>query len=144
MGFHLNALVNHITAKKKSHDFVEMVVHHLVTFYLYGFSYLSNCFIGAVIAVLHDVADIFVCIARFWGESKWTWPGGVALIITIILWGYTRCIVFPKIIYVIYEVPVYAVGVYNKPIFIFLLTCLLVLHFYWIFLLIKMMLIFLI
>jgi hypothetical protein len=42
-----------------------MVVHHIVTMVLYLGYFLANMHvIGAFVAVLHDVSDIFISIAR--------------------------------------------------------------------------------
>lgn len=42
------------------HDYMEMMLHHIVTMFLYGFSYLVNMTLGgAVVMYLHDIADIF-------------------------------------------------------------------------------------
>lgn len=38
-----------------------MLIHHIVTILLMGFSYTTSFFrIGAVIVLVHDVADIFL------------------------------------------------------------------------------------
>lgn len=58
--YHLGQLVTH-SLKKRNNDFIEMGFHHLVTVYLMIGSYLMNAMeCGAVIAFLHDTADIFV------------------------------------------------------------------------------------
>lgn len=58
MGYHLGSLVMHFVGPRKN-DFVEMGLHHLVALYLFGGCYLTNIWeIGAVIAFVHDVADM--------------------------------------------------------------------------------------
>ena len=46
-------------------------MHHLVTVYLYGFSYMSNTLIGAPVAFLHNWADVCVSFTRIWSESDY-------------------------------------------------------------------------
>lgn len=114
-----------------------MLLHHLVTMYLYGFSFMTNTLIGGVIAYLHDMADIWVTLLRIWGESvyqKFVLP---TYIMTVLTWAYSRVIVLPYIIYLIYTIPKFAVSPYIAPIFIFLLSCLVVMHVYWLALIIR-------
>ena len=59
MGYHLHMLIHH-SLDNVRHDYMEMMLHHIVTMFLYGFSYLVNTTLGgAVIMYLHDIADIF-------------------------------------------------------------------------------------
>ena len=47
-------------------DFINMVVHHVCTVSLLGFSYVTNfSHVGAVILFLHNQSDIFVYVTRF-------------------------------------------------------------------------------
>lgn len=71
MGYHLGSLLNHILAKKKQKDHLEMMFHHLITFYLYAFSYQTNTLIGPVIALIHDMSDILVNWTRTWSETEY-------------------------------------------------------------------------
>jgi len=72
MGFHLGALLNQLIFEdREKSDFIEMTLHHLVTVYLYGFSYMSNVFIGAPVAFLHNWADVIVSFTRVWAESEY-------------------------------------------------------------------------
>jgi hypothetical protein len=72
MGYHIGSLLNHMLAKKKHNDYIEMMFHHLVTAYLYSFSYMTNTLIGAVVAYLHDFTDIFVSWTRVWAETEYS------------------------------------------------------------------------
>jgi hypothetical protein len=59
MGYHLQCLLHHMSDHVR-HDYMEMMLHHIVTMFLYGFSYLVNMTLGgAVVMYLHDIADIF-------------------------------------------------------------------------------------
>ena len=57
MGYHTGGLVVHWFEERRG-SFVEMALHHIVTFYLYAGMYYYNVWtIGGVIAFLHDIAD---------------------------------------------------------------------------------------
>lgn len=64
-GYHFSELLRHVLFSDRKSDFEEMVVHHVVTLALYGGYFLGNMHcIGAFIAVLHDISDIFISMAR--------------------------------------------------------------------------------
>lgn len=118
-----------------------MMFHHLVTFYLYSFSYMSNTLIGAVIAYIHDVADIGVTWTRAWSESKYGLFTAISFIITLVFWFYTRLLMLPWCIYMAtVKLEVYVYSPYVQPIFGFLLTCLFCLHIYWFILCVRIVL----
>ena len=59
MGYHLHMLLHHVMDHVR-HDYVEMMLHHIVTMFLYGFSFMMNMTLaGAVVMYLHDIADVF-------------------------------------------------------------------------------------
>jgi len=64
MSYHTGALIVHLFDVRKN-DFLEMLLHHTVTMYLYGFSYMFNVWETAtVIAYLHDCCEITVSLTR--------------------------------------------------------------------------------
>ena len=69
MGYHVHALFHQIICNSKSNDYYEMILHHLVTIYLFIFSYIGNLLVGALVAFVHDISDIFVCWSRTFGET---------------------------------------------------------------------------
>lgn len=132
MGYHVGSLLHHAFSHKKANDYLEMMFHHLVTFYLYAFSYMTNTLIGAVIAFIHDIADVGVCWTRIWSESTYKKTTAISFILTLVAWFYTRLTMLPWCIYVAtIKLEVYACSPYVQPIFGFLLTCLFCLHIYW-------------
>lgn len=100
MGYHIGSLLHHFLAHKKSNDYLEMMFHHLVTFYLYAFSYMTNTLIGAVIAYIHDIGDIGVTWTRSWSESNYKRFTAYSFILTLFAWFYTRLTMLPWCIYV--------------------------------------------
>ena len=132
MGYHLGGLLNHMFAKKKHNDFIEMMFHHLVTAYLFAFSYMTNTLIGAVVALIHDVSDVFVSWTRVWAETNCKRVTAYSFVITQVVWFYSRIYWLGQAIYVsTIKLEAYAANPYVQPIFGFLLACLLVLHVYW-------------
>jgi len=99
MGYHIGSLLHHMFAQKKANDYLEMMFHHLITFYLYAFSYMSNTLIGAVIAFIHDIGDIGVTWTRAWSESNYKRTTAYSFILTLIAWFYTRLFMLPWCIY---------------------------------------------
>ena len=72
-----------------------MMFHHLVTLYLYSFSYLTNTLIGAVIAYIHDIGDAFVSLTRVFAESEYKKTTAATFTLTLIVWFYTRLWMLP-------------------------------------------------
>ena len=134
MGFHLYNMLKLLLNPIKTSDFVEMVCHHIVTLFLFGFSYMMNTPIGGVISLIHDISDVMICVCRFFGESVFKTATGVSVIVMLISWIYTRTIVFAQIIYAIWQVPVYMNDELSVFCFETLLTVLWVLNLYWAFL----------
>ena len=90
MGYHFGGLLNHFFAAKRSNDYVEMMFHHLVTAYLYGFSYMSNTMIGPIVAFIHDITDIFVAFTRIFAESDYKRLTAYSFILGQFAWVYFR------------------------------------------------------
>ena len=132
MGYHVASILNHCFSKEKSNDYLEMLLHHLCTIYLYGFSYMTNCLIGAVVSLIHDLPDIPIAWTRAWSESEYKTLTAVSFAFSLLVWLYTRLGMLPYIIYVsTVRLEVYTVSPYVQPIFGFLLSCLFCLHIYW-------------
>jgi hypothetical protein len=129
----------------KRKDAIEMILHHVVTIFLIGFSYMINMLrIGSLIIVLHDCADVFLETAKVFnyinkiGKRAWASTycdilfGCFALVFFI-----TRLYIYPC--YIIYSIWYEAGanlngwwgGLYPYTVFILILQ---VLHIYWFYL----------
>lgn len=113
-----------------------MLLHHLVTCVLIYFSYIANLgAVGAMIAYLHYIADIFVAGAKCFNEMEGTLIPAVFMALVQISWAYTRLYVFPFIIYSCYFIDLSKMGFENpeliKWVFISFLCVLLILHWFW-------------
>jgi hypothetical protein len=82
-------------------DFLFMVLHHLVTYSLIVFSFISNySHIGAIVYYIHYFGDIFSCIVRTVIHLKV--PDIVMLISTfvfLVVFSYTRLYVYGDVLY---------------------------------------------
>ena len=82
-------------------DFIEMFLHHILTLTLYGFSFMMGLVkIGSIIMYLHDLVEPFLNLAKIFAETKA--HKAVTMVSAALLWlvwGWSRIVVFPLIIY---------------------------------------------
>jgi len=123
-----------------------MGLHHILTFYLFAGCYVTNLWeIGGIIAFLHDIADVITHWCKFFSETRCSNFTAASFIIYMGIWLYTRCLVFPTLIYgwVAYSPSLEKFdGLHLKflnPVFTYLLLILLILHWYWLHLFTKIM-----
>jgi hypothetical protein len=70
LGYHLHSLAYHSFWTKRRNDFIEMLLHHLVTVFLIGFSYMFNFLkIGLIVMLVHDVSDIPGYLVRIFVDT---------------------------------------------------------------------------
>jgi hypothetical protein len=99
MGYHIGGLVNHFLHVRRT-DFMEMALHHILTLYLFGGCYLFNVWeTGAVIAFLHDVADITTNTIKTLAETNSKKVLAVVFVTHMVVWFYTRLAVLPYFIF---------------------------------------------
>ena len=125
----------------KKNDFIEMGLHHLVTIYLLGGSYILNLWeCGTVIAYLHDLSDVPGMVVKIFSNTVYNKVSVVCFFITIATWMWVRNYAFTDIIYIlaVTDGPE-GVGPFHKNIFLALLTCLAILHLYWVHLFFKIL-----
>jgi len=138
MGYHAGALIVHFMHSKKN-DFIEMGLHHIVTLQLIGGSYLINIWeIGAVIFLIHDFSDITISISKGLSQTVYQKITAVLFISNMGVWFYTRMVVFPYLIYIIFVSDVDCGWYLTRPTIGALLSCLFILHCYWFVLFCKM------
>jgi len=98
LGNHIYRLVNHIVVARQEPKFYEMFLHHYVALMLNGYSYLFNyTAMGGIVLIMHDVGDIFLSAGRAYDSMKnkikpiwYTFMVG-----TLISWIYTRLLFLP-------------------------------------------------
>lgn len=112
-----------------------MALHHLVSVFLYGGCYLYNAWeIGAVIALIHDIADITTSMIKVLAETNYTITTVSVFLFHMALWFYTRNYGLPVAIMAIWESKIEFGTPYNLHMFVFLLSCLVILHYWWFYL----------
>lgn len=123
-------------------DFREMFVHHVFTnLLIIGSSYYRFHYIGSMVFFIHDVSDIPVDLSKLANFLKWKTTTTICFICMCITWLLTRLIILPFIVWrsIIYEswlvcadghIPPMYYNMY-QPIFVFLLGFLILLHFFW-------------
>ncbi len=96
MGYHIGQLLTQLLFEDwTKSDFIEMTLHHAVTVYLFGFSYMGNFVIGGPVTFLHNWSDVCISWSRMWGETKYY--KSIALysfLFAQLVWMYTRLYVF--------------------------------------------------
>jgi hypothetical protein len=98
-GFHIAGFIIHLASYKKK-DFIEMGLHHLLTIILYLAAYMINVWeAGIVIAFLHDIAEIFINLAKTLAETIYNRLTLVVFLVLMILWFYTRIYLLGSFIY---------------------------------------------
>ena len=122
-----------------------MLLHHLATIALFGsMIYANQLAIGCIIALTHDYADLPGVISKILGETLYSKSAATIFIMCVITWIWTRCIQMPRIVYLIWtqweypEPPEFA-STLTKPTSCFLLSCLIVLHYYWLSIFVRML-----
>lgn len=141
MGYHVGSVINHFIGVKRT-DFIEMALHHSVSVFLYGGCYLYNAWeIGGVIALIHDIADITTSMIKVLAETDYKYTTVAVFLFHMGLWFYTRnyglyhaiCKIWDT-----YTLEKFNFGTpFNLHMFVFLLSCLLLLHYWWFYLFLK-------
>ena len=95
-------------------------------------SYMFNVWeCGAVISFIHDFTDMFGHICKAASNTKCDWITIPSFFMVLLSWGYMRNIVFPICIWQLWNSGIFAELKYILPIYCYLLSCLVILHYYW-------------
>ena len=128
-------------------DFQEMFVHHLVTNALViGSSVLRTTRVGSMVFLVHDVSDIPVDLSKLANFLKWKVTTAVCFSTMVIMWAYWRLYILPyKILGAIITQSVLVIDsthpniyVAYQPVFVCLLSLIILLHLVWFSMFIKM------
>ena len=100
LGYYLNKTVEDLWHREKRNDFVEMMLHHLLTIELYVGGYMLNSMaVGSLVIISLDWTQIFIGFSRSFSEtqySKLTAFFGIGMWFS---WIYFRMLVYPVVIY---------------------------------------------
>ena len=95
MGYHVGGMIVHALGER-GNNFMEMNLHHIVAFYLFGGMYMLNFWhAGGAVAVLHDIADIGANFSKFASDTPYKNLTAFLFILHMIVWFYTRIMVLP-------------------------------------------------
>ena len=131
-GYHCAGVLTHFLRTRKN-DFIEMGLHHIIALYLFGGGYMLNAWeAGAVIAFLHDIADIFTSLIKVMAETKYIHKTAQFFPVCMLIWFYTRIFLLPQFIYTLYTEDSIE---FHSPLIryylCFMLLCLTILHCHW-------------
>jgi hypothetical protein len=136
MGYTSAEMVGHIIRERNRPDFYELLVHLVVTNILLIFSYFGNLMrVGSLVMLAHSFSDIFVYFAKALVDTKIT-GGALSYIPLLVFYVWCRIYLHSAVIMrsIWLEAPV---DVSNWQYLNFLLSVLLMLHMYWMFVIIK-------
>ena len=107
LGYHFYRAIDHIIYGRDRYDFVEMIVHHILTLILYSGSYMMNYMRpGSLVCFCLDQADLLGCLARAYNETVFKRLAAVIGITMWATWVWTRMVQQTKVIYyAIYLMP---------------------------------------
>lgn len=96
MGYNMAGLLQELFFEDKGrNDYLEMLLHHVITVYLVVFGYATNIFIGAPVILVHNASDALICFVRTINESKYYAKNPIIFFPALFIWVYMRCITFP-------------------------------------------------
>lgn len=142
MGYSAAELVNHLVRERNRPDFYELLVHLIVTNFLLFFSYFGNCIrIGSLVILAHSFSDVFVYFAKALVDTKLT-GGALSYIPLLLVYIWCRIYLHSGVIMrsIWLEAPQVVStqsALANWNYFKFLLAVLLMLHMYWMFVILK-------
>ncbi|RKP12555.1 TLC domain-containing protein [Piptocephalis cylindrospora] len=139
-----------LNIEKPRKDYVEMLLHHLVTISLISLSYTFHLTrVGHAILCITDISDIFLSFAKCLRYAGFTTSCDAIFGIFVLSWVYSRFYLLGRVSYsVTFEARDYltigwnpSTGHYltenNVWIFVFLLSCLMALMIFWFVLIVK-------
>ncbi|KAI7945288.1 hypothetical protein MJO29_011676 [Puccinia striiformis f. sp. tritici] len=96
-------LLASLRIEKPRSDFVELIIHHVVTLWLVGWSYLTNLtMIGTTIFVSMDVSDTFLALSKCINYTVYQRTSEVSFACFLCVWTYFRHWQNLRILYSVY------------------------------------------
>ncbi|KAM3728832.1 Ceramide synthase hyl-2 [Dirofilaria immitis] len=148
--FYCSLIISSLLFDIRRADFIQMTFHHIITIMLLSLSFVMNLVrIGTLILFSHDIADIFLELGKLCRYANWNTALTIFFIVFAVVWIITRLIYFPFFIIrsILFDAPPLIQADYQwqnlrQPplvprLFVAMLLCLMVLHIYWTFIILK-------
>ncbi len=141
LGHYVHLMVSQFFDVKRK-DFLEMLIHHVVTIFLIVFSYNANLIrIGTMVLFVHDGSDVLLELAKLFNYSAWRTGADVTFVLFAISFFVFRLVIYPMHVLnsAMFGSQKYFGTMYLTIFFPALLCMLLVLHVFWFSTIVKMM-----
>lgn len=103
LGFYIAELYAIFVEARRS-DFLEYVLHHIVTIVLIAVSYVAHeQRVGALIIFIHDVPDVFLCVTKLFLYTGFDNVSSVFFVAFAAVFAFLRLYCFPMITYTIFN-----------------------------------------
>ena len=100
LGYTVYKMIDHLFLAARRNDFIEMLLHHVITISLYYSAYMMNYLPVEMMTIFClDIADWFIAVARAVSDTEFKKTQYVAGFLMFTSWVYTRDICFSQIIY---------------------------------------------
>lgn len=129
-------------------DFSEMFVHHIATnLLIIGSSFSRLTRVGGMVFLVHDLSDVPVDLSKLANFMKWKWITIACFTLNCIVWCITRLTILPFVIfrsavleshYLLERGLDPLLWIFFRKIFISLMVVLILLHFTWFLMFMKM------
>lgn len=147
LGFYIQQLVCLLFVMERKKDFFELLIHHIVTIALIAVSYYTwKIRFGLAILNLHDVSDIFLHLAKTLHYADKDNSTNVVFALFTVVFTVTRLYILPKILYLIwfqaedFVVPqILEDNAVEYAFWKYFLLVLQVLHFFWYYYILKIL-----
>jgi len=99
LGYYLHAYVATLKQQNRP-NYVEMVIHHVMTIVLIVYSYFLNGLVpyGTTILWVHDICDVPVCLTRLLLDFNTIIPTAISYFILMGCWVVFRLLIYPFIL----------------------------------------------
>jgi len=96
MGYHLHSLIFHIICRTHKATYIEMILHHYLTWFLIFYSYFTNYeTFGLLVLMCHDIGDFLMNIGKLVRDLQLAegWKLDIFYLNIVVSWFYPRTIV---------------------------------------------------
>ena len=135
LGHHFYNFAVHVCQAPRG-DFIEMLLHHILTILLMGIGYFMNCLnVSLLILFVHDTSDLALYVTRICINSRISAIKICSYVSLLVVWSYLRLFVYYReiVAFITFRMPI---EIYAINFVILMLFSLLMLNSYWLFLIV--------